>query len=74
VTFTNAFFTGTASIGGTNAYLPSIGVTGQNMQSGDYFEVTSVSATGFTVTFKNSGGTAVDRNFTYTAVGFGKAG
>jgi predicted phage tail protein len=74
VTFTNAFFTGTASIGGTNAYLPSVGVTGQNMQSGDYFEVTSVSGTGFTVTFKNSGGTAVDRNFTYTAVGFGKAG
>jgi hypothetical protein len=54
--------------------LPSIGITGQNMQSGDYFEVSSVSATGFTVTFKNSSNAAVDRNFNWSAVGYGKAG
>ena len=74
VTFANAFFTGTASLLGTNTNLPSIGITAQNMQSGDYFEVSSVSATGFTVTFKNSSDTAVDRNFNWTAVGYGKAG
>ena len=74
VTFANAFFTGTASLLGTNSNLPSVGITAQNMQSGDYFEVSSVSGTGFTVTFKNSSNTAVDRNFNWSAVGYGKAG
>ena len=74
ITFANAFWTGTAALGGVNAYLPSIGITGQNLGTGDYFEVTSVSSTGFTVTFRNSAGTAVDRNFNWIAVGFGKAG
>ena len=74
ITFPNAFWTGTAVLGGANAYLPSIGITAQNLASGDYFEVSSVSATSFTVTFKNSGGTAVDRNFNWNAVGYGKAG
>ncbi len=74
VSFTNAFWTGTASLGGTNAYLPSVGINAENMQTGDFFEVSSVSGTGFTVTFKNSSGTAVDRNFTWSAVGYGKAG
>jgi predicted phage tail protein len=74
ITFTNAFWTGTASLGGVNAYLPSIGITAQNMGTGDYFEVTSVSGTGFTVTFKNSTGTAVSRNFNWNAVGYGRGG
>jgi len=74
ITFANSFFTGTASLGGVNAYLPSVGVTAQNMASGDFFEVTSVSGTGFTVTFKNSGGTAVSRNFNWSAVGYGRGG
>ena len=43
----------TASLGGVNAYLPSVGITAQNLGSGEYFEVTSVSGTGFTVTFRN---------------------
>jgi hypothetical protein len=74
ITFTNAFWTGTASLGGVNAYLPSIGITAQNMGTGDYFEVTSISGTGFTVTFKNSAGTAVSRNFNWSAVGYGRGG
>ena len=74
VTFANPFWTGTASLGGVNAYLPSIGITAQNMTSGDYFEVTSVSGTGFTVTFRNSSGTAISRNFNWSAVGYGRAG
>ena len=44
------------------------------MASGDYFEVSSVSGTGFTVHFKNSSNASIDRNFTYQAVGFGKGG
>jgi predicted phage tail protein len=74
ITFTNSFFTGTTVLGGTNAYLPSIGITAQNMGTGDYFEVTSVSSTGFTVTFRNSAGTAVNRNFNWSAVGYGRGG
>jgi hypothetical protein len=74
IVFTHPFFTGTALIGGVNAYLPSIGITAQNMATGDFFTVTSVSSTGFTVTFRNAAGTAVDRNFNWSAVGFGNAG
>ena len=73
VTFTNAFFTGTSSLGGANSALPTIGITPQNMATGDFFELSSISGTGFTVTFKNSSGTIVDRNFNYMATGFGKS-
>jgi|TARA_R100000482_G_scaffold98238_1_gene42236 predicted phage tail protein len=73
VTFSNAFFSGTSSLGGVNSALPTIGITPQNMATGDFFELSSISKTGFTVTFKNSSGTIVDRNFNYMATGFGKA-
>ena len=72
VTFTHPFFVGTSSILGANSNLPSIGINALNMASGDYFEVTNVSGTGFTVHFKNSSNASIDRNFTYQAVGFGK--
>ena len=74
VTFTNAFFTGTSVLLGANTNLPSVGINAQNMASGDYFEVSNVSGTGFTVHFKNSSNASIDRNFTYQAVGFGKGG
>ena len=74
VTFTDPFFVGTSSILGLNTNLPSIGINAQNMASGDYFEVSSVSGSGFTVHFKNSSNASIDRNFTYQAVGFGKGG
>ena len=61
VTFANAFY-----------QAPNIGITGFNMATGDFFTVTSVTRTGFTVEFKNSAGTSVNRNFTYTAVGYGR--
>ena len=74
VTFQHPFFVGTATTeGGANSILPSVGITAQNMGSGDFFEISSVSGTGFTVHFKNSSNASVDRNFTYQAVGFGKA-
>ncbi len=72
VTFTNPFFVGTSSLLGANSNLPSVGINAQNMVSGDYFEVSSISGTGFTVHFKNSSNASIDRNFTYQAVGFGK--
>ena len=74
VTFQHPFFVGTTNTeGGANSILPSVGITAQNMQSGDFFEISNVSGTGFTVHFKNSSNASVDRNFTYQAVGFGKA-
>ena len=74
ITFTHPFFTGTSALLGANSNLPSIGINAQNMASGDYFEVSNVSGTGFTVHFKNSSNASIDRNFTYQAVGFGKGG
>ena len=72
VTFDKAFFTGTSGLGGVNSSLPSVGIVAQNLAAGDYFNVTNVTSTGFDVTFRDSGGTAVSRNFLWTAVGFGK--
>lgn len=61
VVFTNAFY-----------QTPSIGITAYNMSTGDYFTITADTRLGFTVTFRNAAGTAVSRNFTYTAVGYGR--
>jgi len=72
ITFQHPFFVGTSSILGANSNLPSVGINAQNMVSGDYFFVFFLSSTGFTVEFKNSSNTSIDRNFTYQAVGFGK--
>jgi hypothetical protein len=63
VTFANAFY-----------QAPSVGINAYNMATGDYFTVGSVTASGCSITFRDSAGTAVARQFTYTAVGFGKAG
>ena len=67
VTFTNAFF----QDGVFYNTPPSIGITAFNLASGDYYEVTSISRTGFTVKFKNSSNAVIDRNFQYQAVGYG---
>lgn len=61
VTFPSAFYT-----------VPSVGITAQDMNTGDYFTVSSVSRTGFTVTFRNSGGSMVSKVFDYQAVGHGR--
>ena len=73
ITFDKAFFTGTATLGGANAFLPSIGITVQNLGAGERVNVSSVTATGFNVDVLDSGGSNVDRNFTFSAVGYGKA-
>jgi predicted phage tail protein len=74
VTFPYPFFTGTASIGGLNAYLPSVGVTAQNLQAGDYFQISNVTGTGFQISFFTSGGSPATRNFTWSATGYGRQG
>ena len=74
VNFSAPFFVGTSGLGNANNFLPSINISPQNMATGDYFELSSISGTGFTVLFKNSSNTPISRNFTYSAVGFGKGG
>ena len=74
VSFTAPFFTGTSGLGNANSFLPSVGIFPQNMATGDYFEVTNISGTGFTVHFKNISNASISKNFTYSATGFGKGG
>ena len=66
ITFTHPFYTASSTI------FPSIGITAFNLGTGEYYTITNVTGTGFDVTFRNSGGTAVNRNFTWTATGYGK--
>ena len=72
VTFENTFFTGSS---GTNvavgSALPSIGISLENAQAGDTFVVSNISGSGFSIDVKN-GSSFVNRNFRYTAVGFGR--
>tara|TARA_R110000803_G_scaffold55601_5_gene112559 strand:+ start:859 stop:3774 length:2916 start_codon:yes stop_codon:yes gene_type:complete len=67
----------TASGGKAITYSPAfksvqaLGISASNLATGDYYAITSKSATGFTVTFRNSGGSVVDRTFDYVAKGYG---
>jgi hypothetical protein len=61
VTFPTAFYAA-----------PSVGITAQDMATGDFFTLSSISRTGFTVTFRNSGGSMVSKTFDYQAVGHGR--
>ena len=49
----------------------TVGITAFDLQSGDYYRLTSVTGTGFTITFYNSSDTVIDRDFQYTAIGYG---
>ena len=72
ITFNKPFFVGTSSLGGANAYLPSIGITVQNLGPLERVNVSNVTATGFDVDVLHQNGQNVDRNFSYTAVGYGR--
>ena len=72
VTFTKPFFVGTAALLGANTKLPSVGVNVLNLGAGERFNVSNVSSTGFDIDVLDSGGNNVDRNFTYTANGYGR--
>jgi len=73
VTFTNSFFTGQSGTSiAANSVLPSIGITIENAQQGDFFTLSNISSTGFDIDVKDSGGNHVNRNFKYAATGFGR--
>ena len=72
VTFTNSFFTGQSGTSvAANSVLPSIGITIENAESGDFFALSNISSTGFDIDVKN-GSSHVNRNFKYAASGFGR--
>ena len=60
VTFVNNFY-----------QTPNITITGQDLDSGDFFVITNKSKTGFDIVFKNSSSTIINRTFDFQANGFG---
>lgn len=48
----------------------AVGITGENMATGDYFVVTNKTISNFQVTFRNSSDTAISRTFDMIAKGF----
>jgi len=73
VVFGKPFFTGTSAIGGsTTAFLPSISIAPEDLPSGAFFLLSSISGAGFTIVFKNSSNTVIDVKFTFQALGYGK--
>ena len=52
---------------------PSVTIAAQDLASGDFFTLTSKSATGFTIEFFNSSGSTISRTFDYVANGQGRA-
>ena len=60
VTFTNPF----------KSVNYAVGITGEDLATGDFFLVENKTITGFDLTFKNSSGTAISRTFDYIAKGF----
>jgi hypothetical protein len=64
---------GTYTVSFTNPYKSvnyAVGITAEDMATGDFFIVESKTINGFNVTFKNSGGTAVSKTFDYIAKGY----
>ena len=72
ITFAQSFFTGSSGTDiAAGSALPTIGITIENMTAGDEFFLSNISGTGFDIDIKN-GGSNVNRNFKYTAIGFGR--
>ena len=72
VTFNKKFFLGTSVVGGgTEKFKPVIAININNMQSGDFFTIDSVTSSNFVVSIKN-GSSFVARQFTYSAFGYGE--
>lgn len=51
---------------------PAVGITANNLASGDYYAISNNSETGFDIIFRNSAGTAISRTFDVMAKGYGR--
>jgi len=72
VPFSSPFFVGTSALGNLNQHLPTVNVTAQNLASGDFFEISNITASNFQIHFKNSSNASISKQFVFAAVGFGK--
>ena len=50
--------------------VPGVGIAAQGFQTGDYYEITSKTETGFNIIFKNSSGAGVARTIDWIARGY----
>lgn len=51
---------------------PAIAITAQNMQSGDYYTLDSITEAGFFIRFFNAANTGISRDFDFLAKGYGE--
>ena len=52
---------------------PAIGITSLNLNAGEFFQLSNITGTGFTIVFKDSSSNPINgKQFTFQAVGFGK--
>ena len=64
VTFNDAFYTDADT-------KVTVGIIAFNLGPGDYYETSEPTGTGFTIKFKDGRGAVVNRDFQYTAIGYG---
>lgn len=50
--------------------VPALGITAQDLSTGDYWVLTNKTRTGFSVAFKNAAGAGISRTFDYIAKGY----
>jgi len=65
--------TGTKSITFTKSFfaIPAIGISAQNMASGDTFSISNKTINGFDIVFTNNSGSNINRTFDFVALGHG---
>ena len=51
---------------------PAISITAQNMATGDYYTITGLSASAFSIRFFNASNAGISRTFDYLASGYGE--
>ena len=61
VTFANRFY-----------QAPQLGITAYNMATGDYYVISSPTRSGFSITFYDASNSMISRQFSYTAIGYGR--
>ena len=73
ITFDHSFFTGASGTDiAAGSQLPSIGITANDLAASETFVISSISGSGFTIKFIDGSSNAVNKTFSYTAVGFGR--
>ena len=56
----------------SDSAMPIEGDDGKPLGAGDFFEISNITASNFQIHFKNSSNASISKQFTFTAVGFGK--